>query len=152
MYCLKCGKAVEEGTKFCPYCGADLSAVSPKPAAAEKDEVKQPEPSVSPVNEEELARQRRNSLETYRQAFLKAEKNKKKSIQSMCTEPVLMIICIILVFVWAPWWWYVFGFAVFCEVLCIILHFVKRLPDYNEALRKYSGAKKAVDDWEKEHR
>lgn len=24
MYCYKCGKEVEEGTKFCPYCGVQL--------------------------------------------------------------------------------------------------------------------------------
>ena len=24
MYCKKCGKEVEEGSAFCPYCGADL--------------------------------------------------------------------------------------------------------------------------------
>lgn len=24
MFCYKCGKEVEEGTKFCPYCGAQL--------------------------------------------------------------------------------------------------------------------------------
>lgn len=26
MYCYQCGKQVEEGVKFCPYCGAQLDA------------------------------------------------------------------------------------------------------------------------------
>ena len=28
MYCYKCGKEVEDGTKFCPYCGAQLDTQS----------------------------------------------------------------------------------------------------------------------------
>ena len=41
MYCKKCGKQVEDGSSFCPYCGADLreQEVEVVEAESEKNEV-----------------------------------------------------------------------------------------------------------------
>lgn len=34
MYCKNCGKTLEEGVKFCPYCGTKIETAIPVPAPA----------------------------------------------------------------------------------------------------------------------
>jgi len=47
VYCPKCGKAVRKGVKFCPSCGATISAAVPAKAA--EAPAKAPEPTRAPA-------------------------------------------------------------------------------------------------------
>ena len=73
-YCSKCGKAVKEDAKFCPYCGHDLTIPVP-------DEIVEPEKSVEPPKPKE------------------SFKFKKPLIMASCVALLICIVGGVLVFV-----------------------------------------------------
>ena len=49
MYCRKCGKKIEENSKFCPYCGFDLKGGQDKVTTKKQNvQLQKEDKSVSP--------------------------------------------------------------------------------------------------------
>ncbi|MBQ3610415.1 MAG: zinc ribbon domain-containing protein, partial [Bacteroidaceae bacterium] len=44
-YCGKCGNQIDEGVKFCPFCGAALQVAQPETVQPEPQQPVQPEPT-----------------------------------------------------------------------------------------------------------
>lgn len=64
MYCEHCGKQIEDGASFCPYCGSKVNVAPAPQPQGEKDEFFNDAPSPAPAQQQTAPRQPANAQPT----------------------------------------------------------------------------------------